>query len=197
MDKVAMAAQYELSMPVEEIDHKIGNWFEVFYTIPFGYGWLSPLRGGVKVGIGGVSAALKKDPRKYLDEFVESSTVKAKLGNYDVTRTELHRIPMSGPLEQLTSNRIILVGDAGGFVFPGTGEGIYYALKSGRLAGEVILQAFDELVFTQQFLAEKYNEKLKVSGLLSLREVDFIETVLASAEDAERYLQKLNKLTIH
>jgi flavin-dependent dehydrogenase len=37
---------------------------------------------------------------------------------------------------------VLLVGDAGGMVNPCNGEGIAYAMESGRLAAEVIAQAF-------------------------------------------------------
>jgi len=37
---------------------------------------------------------------------------------------------------------LLLVGDAGGMVNPFNGEGIAYAMESGRLAAEVIAQAF-------------------------------------------------------
>ena len=103
---------------------------------------------------------------------------------------------MAGPQKQLTADRTILVGDAGGFVFPGTGEGIYYAIKSGRLAGEVVIQAFDEQRSDREYLEKLYNEKLRANGLLSLRDVDFIENVLSSSENVEKYLRKLQRFSI-
>jgi geranylgeranyl reductase family protein len=193
---VAMAAQYEVSLNQKEIDIKIGNWFEVYYTIPFGYGWLSPLRDKVKVGVGGISEELKKNPKQFLSKFMEHPEVKKKIENSEITNFELHRIPMSGPLNQLTAERTILVGDAGGFVYPGTGEGVYYAIKSGRLAGEVIIEALKKQRFDHHFLNQLYNEKLEVNGLFSLRDVDFVDRVLASADKAEKYLRKLKKIAI-
>jgi geranylgeranyl reductase family protein len=192
---IAMAAQYEVILPKAEIDNRIGNWFEVYYTIPFGYGWLSPLRDSIKVGVGGISEELKKNPKQFLNNFIGNPVVKKKIGDGKVENFELHRIPMSGPVSQLTNERVILVGDAGGFVYPGTGEGIYYAIKSGRLAGEVIIQALEEQRFDQPFLEQLYNEKLEANGLFSLREVNFIEEVLSSTENTERYIRKLQKLS--
>ncbi|RMH31519.1 MAG: hypothetical protein D6690_15990 [Nitrospirae bacterium] len=40
---------------------------------------------------------------------------------------------------ELVSRRALLVGDAGGLVDPLLGEGIYYAVRSGRLAADAIL----------------------------------------------------------
>jgi geranylgeranyl reductase family protein len=195
LETVATAAQYEITIPEYEIENRIGNWFEVHYTIPYGYGWISPLKNTVKVGVGGVSPDLMKNTKKYLDEFLVQPQIKDKIGNGKINNFELHRIPMSGPLDQLVANRQILVGDAGGFVYPGTGEGIYYAIKSGRLAGEVIVKALHEQRFDQQFLEKLYTKELKANGLLSLRDVDFVERVLSNSENVERYLLRLKKLT--
>jgi geranylgeranyl reductase len=128
---------------------------------------------------------------------MERPEIEKKVSGGDIQNFELHRIPMGGPVERLTANRTLLVGDAGGFVYSGTGEGIYYAIKSGRLAGEVILQALEEERFDHQFLDQLYTQKLSANGLLSLRDVDFIEKVLATKEKTERYLQKLKKLSQH
>ncbi len=37
--------------------------------------------------------------------------------------------------------RVTLVGDAAGYVTKCSGEGIYFAAKSGRMAGEAIVKA--------------------------------------------------------
>jgi len=44
-------------------------------------------------------------------------------------------IPIGGPLARTASARVMLAGDAGGFVNGITAEGIYYAMVSGDLAG--------------------------------------------------------------
>jgi flavin-dependent dehydrogenase len=59
--------------------------------------------------------------------------------------SERHRftpalIPVGGPLEQIVEDRVMLVGDAGGFVNGFSAEGIYYAMVSGELAAKAILQ---------------------------------------------------------
>ena len=51
-----------------------------------------------------------------------------------------YRLPLGGPLARTTPTRI-LAGDAGGFVNAYTGEGIYYAMVTGRHAGEVAAEA--------------------------------------------------------
>ena len=52
-----------------------------------------------------------------------------------------HRLPADGgERKRLTAYRAMLLGDAGGLVDPLTGEGIYYALKSGFLAARAIIE---------------------------------------------------------
>lgn len=48
------------------------------------------------------------------------------------------------PRERLVDDRLVLVGDAAGLINPLNGEGIQYALQSGRWAAEAILSALDE-----------------------------------------------------
>ena len=57
------------------------------------------------------------------------------------------------PLEKTYSNRVVLVGDAGGFVNPITGEGIYYAIHSGSLAAEVIAESLSNNDTSETFLS--------------------------------------------
>jgi flavin-dependent dehydrogenase len=48
-------------------------------------------------------------------------------------------IPVGGPLGRTAGERILIAGDAGGFVNGFTAEGIYYAMVSGVLAAEAVL----------------------------------------------------------
>jgi geranylgeranyl reductase family protein len=194
VNDMALAMQYEISLSDGVIDERIGNWFEVYYTLSYGYGWISPIKGAVKVGVGGVSEGFKKNIKKILDEFIEKEDVARKLKDGQVVKTEAHFIPIIGPLSTLSADRLLLCGDAGGFVFPGTGEGIYYAIKSGRIAGGVLGQALKDDDLNVESLTKAYNEQLEKNGLLSLRQVDFVEKVLSDANKAEKYVRKLGKL---
>jgi flavin-dependent dehydrogenase len=52
-------------------------------------------------------------------------------------------IPVGGPLRKPGRGRVLLAGDAGGFVNAVTAEGIYYAMVSGELAARAIATAPD------------------------------------------------------
>jgi len=50
-------------------------------------------------------------------------------------------IPIGGPLRRTASGRVLLAGDAGGFVNGFSAEGIYYAMVTGDLAADAVLAA--------------------------------------------------------
>ncbi|MFI7422205.1 NAD(P)/FAD-dependent oxidoreductase [Nonomuraea sp. NPDC049684] len=52
-----------------------------------------------------------------------------------------HHLPLSTGRPAPGRGRVLLAGDAAGLINPLTGEGIYYALLSGRLAAEAVVEA--------------------------------------------------------
>lgn len=48
--------------------------------------------------------------------------------------------PTTGPIKKTYTKRMLVCGNAAGQVVPGTGEGIYFALKSGQLAATTCLK---------------------------------------------------------
>lgn len=58
-------------------------------------------------------------------------------------RLRSHHLPLSTGRPVQPSGRVLLAGDAASLVNPLTGEGIYYALLSGRLAGAAAVSAVD------------------------------------------------------
>ncbi|MCK5038068.1 MAG: NAD(P)/FAD-dependent oxidoreductase, partial [Thermoplasmata archaeon] len=184
--KIAISAQYEFSLDEAKVSERVGDWFEVFYLMEYGYGWLSPMKDGMKIGIG-ILADKKPDIWGMVERFLEHPLIGPKIDEARLINKEAHSIPMSGPLDTLSSGRILLTGDAGGFVYPGTGEGIYYAMRSGQIAAEVA----HEHMISEGNLEIAYNERLEAAGLLGLRDAGFIEKNLASPEKAEEYVKKL------
>jgi geranylgeranyl reductase len=56
-----------------------------------------------------------------------------------IIRVEAHPIP-EHPRPRRVKGRVALVGDAAGYVTKCSGEGIYFAAKSGRMAAEAIVE---------------------------------------------------------
>ena len=112
-----------------------------------GYGWIFGVGDGtsnVGLGILNTSAAFGSvDYKDILSRWVD--TLPPEWTFNDETRTGPVRgaaLPMGFNRQPHYARGLLLVGDAGGMVNPFNGEGIAYAMESGRLAAEVIAQAF-------------------------------------------------------
>jgi geranylgeranyl reductase family protein len=110
-----------------------------FGRIPSGFGWVFPKREGLSVGIGGMFIDVEKNNlHQYFTHF---------LNGLSYIKGEARKV-MGHPLpsfyeegQRVSQGRVLLVGDAGSLIDPLTGEGIYYAIRSGMLAAEAILQS--------------------------------------------------------
>lgn len=107
-----------------------------------GYLWLFPRAGHVGVGIG---APLGNPPTRDLLARLEREVARAfpALARDDETPYYAHTIPSPGEdgasLREMAGERWALVGDAAALADPITGEGIYYALKSGQMLAETMM----------------------------------------------------------
>ena len=50
-------------------------------------------------------------------------------------------LPLSGPIKRTYTDRILVTGDAAGFVSPLSGDGLYYAVSSGKFAAKTAIEA--------------------------------------------------------
>ncbi|HUL20207.1 MAG TPA: geranylgeranyl reductase family protein [Thermodesulfobacteriota bacterium] len=110
-----------------------------FGRVPNGYGWVFPKKEWLSIGIGGMFRESEKmNPRHYFKSFVKelSYISEGKTG-----KVIGHRLPSFYDENQKVSRgRFLLVGDAAHLMDPLQGEGIYYAVRSGMLAAEAILE---------------------------------------------------------
>ncbi len=114
-----------------------------------GYGWIFGVGDGtsnVGLGILNTSAAFgKTDYRTLLDRWL--AHLPEEWGYVEENATGPTRgaaLPMGFNRKPHYANGALLVGDAGGMVNPMNGEGIAYAMESGRLAAEIVAQALAE-----------------------------------------------------
>ena len=115
--------------------------------LPYGYGWIFPAVDGIAntgVYLRADAYARTGKPLKALmadyvavhaDRFADAEQV-GKLRSWSLPLAP-RPLPVSG-------DGLLLVGDAGGFIDPLTGEGIWQALFTGRLAGEIGATAIHE-----------------------------------------------------
>lgn len=101
-----------------------------------GYSWVFPRSIGANVG---VIAGKGKNLNHNLEEFIKHLIIIGKIPkNARIGKVTGALLPSRRLYKKRIHDRVILVGDAGGFCFPGTGEGIMPSLVSGKIASEVI-----------------------------------------------------------
>jgi geranylgeranyl reductase family protein len=130
----------------------IESWLELWDGEPGrsnllpGYGWVFPMGDGTcNVGLGMLNTADafgRTDYRQLLRRWLDATP--AQWGFRDATRLSDIRgaaLPMGFCRPPEYTRGLLLVGDAAGLISPFNGEGIAYALESGRYAADHIAQA--------------------------------------------------------
>jgi len=116
-------------------------------TLP-GYAWIFPLGDGrANVGVGLRLDVARKDRvslRKAFETFVHGRYVAARFsGAEQIGRASSGLLPLASGRVRRSYPGALIVGDAGFFVSPLTGGGIYNALESGRTAAAVVHDALE------------------------------------------------------
>ncbi len=102
-----------------------------------GYGWVFPKDDHWSVGIYTLQRGLR-EIREQLEGYIRT---RFRVDGDPLDTFEAYQIPVGGYRLRPPSAPVYLVGDAGGFADAITGEGIYHALESGRLAGLTAVEA--------------------------------------------------------
>jgi geranylgeranyl reductase family protein len=98
-----------------------------------GYGWVFPKKDHLSVGAGSPLHQAKRLKSGY------QAVLKAHgLDGCSDSRIRSHWLPVRRKGMAIQSERCLLLGDAAGLVDPVTGEGIYNAVRSARMAAPVI-----------------------------------------------------------
>lgn len=144
------------------------------------YGWIFPLGNGMaNVGVGyffekSEYPNLKKIWQLFV-EWVKKEGF-ADQNTEQITPLETGLLRMGLRRNKLYDKRIILAGDSASTVNPLSGEGIYYALESGRVAASVIQNALESDDFSKKLLSLykdvlKNHNKSRYSGCLRFRKI--------------------------
>lgn len=105
------------------------------------YAWSFPIGDGrANVGYGELLASGKPLSRRHLLERLEQLLPGA---GTDAESWRAHLLPLSTGRPRQPDGRILLAGDAMNLINPVTGEGIFYAVSSGVLAGRAALNPGD------------------------------------------------------
>lgn len=138
-------------------DDYLETWLELWDgdTLLPGYGWIFGVGDGTSnVGLGllNTSEAFKgMDYRDLLRRWVKG--MPAEWGYAEENMTTPIRgaaLPMAFNRQPHYTRGLVLVGDAGGMINPFNGEGIAYAMESGRVAAETVVQALGRMTPAQR-----------------------------------------------
>jgi len=125
---------------------------------PEGYAYIFPKRDHVNIGIGYVLSYYRESvdeaPYELQRGFVDRLRGRGVVVGDSVRRNFTpFLIPVGGPLREPGRGRVVLAGDAGGFVNGFTAEGIYYAMVSGDLAAKTIIDSANPASLARRYAA--------------------------------------------
>jgi len=107
-------------------------------VLPATYGWVFPKGDHLSVGVGGLP--LIEEYGSHLKRYDEEHTRRRSRNVVRVIRSHGYLLPCRRPGAPVQKGRAMLVGDAAGLVEAFTGEGIFWAIKSGQIAARAILK---------------------------------------------------------
>jgi len=103
-------------------------------VVPGGYGWVFPKGDHVNFGVGGWEAEGPR-LRAHLERLCEAHGIRSS----ELTDVRGYRLPFRRSDSPLRRDNVLLVGDAAGLVDPLSGDGMFEAFVSARLASAAIL----------------------------------------------------------
>lgn len=131
MDQVDLGLEVEIPVPATVAEDWAGRVLLDWGPLPGSYGWVFPKGDTLTVG---VIAARGEGARtkRYLEDFVG----RLGLAGFEPAVSSGHLTRCRADDSPLSRGRVLVCGDAAGLLEPWTREGISFALRSGRLAGE-------------------------------------------------------------
>jgi geranylgeranyl reductase family protein len=154
------ALEYEVTVPPDQLDGLQNTARFDFDLLPHGYAWAFPKRQHLSIGVLSMAqrgSDLKSLMARYLD----------LLGCSSIMQVERHGfvIPIRPRRGPFVDKRILLVGDAAGFADPVTGEGISFAIRSGLIAAQSLIDG----QFEEESVRREYTRSLTETILPELR----------------------------
>lgn len=131
LDQVDLGLEAEIPVPPTVAEDWAGRVLIDWGPIPGSYGWVFPKGDTLTVGVisaRGEGAATKR----YLEDFIG----RLGLAGFEPSVSSGHLTRCRADDSPLSRGRVLVCGDAAGLLEPWTREGISFALRSGRLAGE-------------------------------------------------------------
>lgn len=155
---------YFVPTQAEILKVKFLKWFE-------GYLWSFPRDAHLSVGIcGKMSQTTSQQLKQHLHDFIREERIPLET---PAGRARFYSHVLPSPQAQTLRNRKVagrnwaLVGDAAAWVDPVTGEGLYYAMRSGELLAESLAQGRPEDY--PELVRREYGEDLAFATRIARR----------------------------
>ena len=162
-------------------------------SFPGGYGWVFPKDDHFSIGVGGpasLSRWMMPYYRKLLEYLEEGAwndqfgsemqkakgkmqNAKSKIQVIDTISLRSWPIPVRVKKSRFHSGRVLVAGDAAGLTDPLTGEGIYYAVRSGKLAAKSCYEYLQSGKPSLESYTEAVNGEL-MNELLEANRIKFL-----------------------
>ena len=126
---IALQERFHSSDELSRYDNLVEIWFDGDVSPDF-YGWIFPKADHIAIGTG--TDDKNKNIRQLQARFREKLALKQEPYLVEAAKLPMH------PRKQFVQDRAMLVGDAAGLVTPSNGEGIFFAMKSGKMAAETL-----------------------------------------------------------
>lgn len=127
---VAIQQRFRSCEELARYENLVEIWYDGEVSPDF-YAWVFPKADHIAIGTGTEDG--RANVKKLQARFIEKLGIKSA-PYYE----EAAKIPMH-PRKRFVKGNAMLVGDAAGLVTPSNGEGIFFAMKSGKMAAETLI----------------------------------------------------------
>lgn len=176
--------------PLEGVDQRFLHCFADSRIAPGYIAWVVPGAGVTQIGV-----AARRPAKPELAELLERLKTVCDIRHIRVRARRSGLIPTGGTLNNLGSDRVMLIGDAAGMVSPLTGGGIHTALHFGRRAAQLVSDYLADRglhpvrALTRE--APRYRFKLLLRAMLDLAPPNVLINAMLMTEPARALAQRI------
>ena len=128
-----------------------------YFCLPHGYGWIFPKEKN-RFSCGVVIWETPINLKSELNDFIKKSFPEGVIESIKITG---YPIPVYTGTQQISTTNILLTGDAAALVDPVSGEGIRFALHSGKIAASVIIKSLQgDIASSGMTVSEAYEKEV-------------------------------------
>ena len=165
--KCAVAFLSGYNLKDKEEDKHFNQFYLSNEISPNAYSWIFPYDNNVtNIGLG-IHRTSNLNPMDYLKKFINWNRIQDKFTNSKILWKSNFPVPLCGIKGRTITDGLIAIGDSVGFVSPMLGEGIFYAMWTGKFAAETAIEATEKGDFSKNAL-KGYKKKYKAAKFVSV-----------------------------